>query len=97
MIIGLLTILPLSASACDGPCNPADCAAHKAEGGCSKGHDMASADKAEGAVLDPICGMKIEKTHAAAQVEHDGKTYYFCMEEEKNTFLKDPAKYIKNN
>jgi Cu+-exporting ATPase len=58
---------------------------------------MASADKAEGAVLDPICGMKIEKTHAAAQVEHDGKTYYFCMEEEKNTFLKDPAKYIKNN
>ena len=46
-------------------------------------------------VKDPVCGMEIEKSKAAAAAEYNGETYYFCMTGCKETFLKDPAKYVK--
>ena len=39
--------------------------------------------------------MKVKKEEAAATHEHDGKTYYFCMEGCKEKFVKDPEAYIQ--
>ena len=59
-----------------------------------KGH-MHSHDHAEDSAVDPVCGMKIKKADAKATYEHNGKTYYFCMEGCKEKFMKDPEKYAK--
>ena len=45
-------------------------------------------------VTDPVCGMVIEPTNAAAQTTYQGTTYYFCSQECKDTFDKNPQKYI---
>jgi YHS domain-containing protein len=42
-------------------------------------------------VTDPACGMTFPRTEAAACAEHDGKTYYFCVEACRDLFAKDPA------
>jgi P-type Cu+ transporter len=44
-------------------------------------------------VTDPVCGMEIDAEKAAAKVEYQGKTYYFCMEGCRDKFQADPAKY----
>ncbi len=46
-------------------------------------------------VVDPVCGMEVDKDKAAGSVEYQGETYYFCgaMCEEK--FEKDPEKYVE--
>ncbi len=43
---------------------------------------------------DPICGMKVDKTTKFTS-NFKGKTYYFCAENCKKTFDKDPEKYAK--
>ncbi|UCC41606.1 MAG: YHS domain-containing protein [Candidatus Aminicenantes bacterium] len=62
-----------------------------------KGHEghMLAGHHAEETVVDPVCGMKIKKSDAKATYEHNGETYYFCMEGCKNKFKKDPDKYAK--
>lgn len=45
--------------------------------------------------VDPTCGMKIKKSEAKINYEYEGKTYYFCSEECKEKFVKEPEKYIK--
>jgi YHS domain-containing protein len=42
--------------------------------------------------VDPVCGMEVE-TANAPKTTYAGKTYYFCSEEDKAKFLKDPARY----
>jgi Cu+-exporting ATPase len=42
---------------------------------------------------DPVCGMTVEPDSAAGQVEHEGRTYYFCSTRCQATFQADPAKY----
>ena len=44
-------------------------------------------------VTDPVCGMRIDPDDAAATVEHDGKTYYFCSEACRDAFIADPDAY----
>jgi len=44
-------------------------------------------------VIDPVCGMSIDPTTAAATVEHEGRTYYFCSKHCAAGFEADPAKY----
>jgi len=44
-------------------------------------------------VLDPVCGMVINKNHAVGQLEHDGRTYYFCVEECQKKFAEQPSRY----
>jgi YHS domain-containing protein len=48
----------------------------------------------EDTAVDPACGMEIKKSEAKATYEYNGKTYYFCMEECKEKFVKEPAKYV---
>ncbi|MCG9478720.1 MAG: YHS domain-containing protein [Actinomycetia bacterium] len=45
-------------------------------------------------VIDPVCGMKIDKSGAAATSEYKGRTYYFCAEGCKTQFEKFPEKYL---
>jgi len=42
---------------------------------------------------DPVCGMGVDPATAAANVEHDGTTYYFCSTRCATTFKADPHKY----
>jgi YHS domain-containing protein len=45
-------------------------------------------------VTDPVCGMHIEPQNAAAQTTYRDQTYYFCSQECKDKFDKEPQKYI---
>lgn len=44
-------------------------------------------------VQDPVCKMIIEKHEAKAFFEYKGKVYFFCSEECKEEFKKNPEKY----
>jgi YHS domain-containing protein len=46
-------------------------------------------------VKDPVCGMKIDPATAKGKIEHKGKTYYFCSDDCKAKFQKEPAKYAE--
>jgi len=43
---------------------------------------------------DPVCGMTVDPTRAAAQAEHGGETYYFCCAGCAAKFRAEPAKYL---
>ncbi len=43
--------------------------------------------------LDPVCGMKVDPSSAAATREHMGTTFYFCSDQCATTFDGDPHKY----
>jgi YHS domain-containing protein len=44
---------------------------------------------------DPVCGMTMKRSEAKATFDYSGKTYYFCSAGCKDTFVKDPEKYIQ--
>lgn len=44
-------------------------------------------------VKDPVCGMTIQRDHAAGTSEHQGKAFYFCSTGCKAKFDSEPAKY----
>ena len=46
------------------------------------------------AVIDPVCGMSIDPSTAAATTEHEGQTYYFCSHHCHKSFAEDPARYV---
>ena len=45
-------------------------------------------------MMDPVCKMSFEEYAATASAEHGGKTYGFCSEFCKKSFLKDPDKLL---
>ena len=45
--------------------------------------------------IDPVCGMSVDPEHAEYRSFQKGDTYYFCSAGCKETFDRDPAKYIK--
>jgi YHS domain-containing protein len=49
----------------------------------------------ESLVIDPVCGMRIAKAFAAAQAEHAGQTYYFCIDACRQKFENDPHRYTR--
>lgn len=44
---------------------------------------------------DPVCGMSVDEKSADATSSYKGKTYYFCSDECKKTFDKQPEVYAK--
>ena len=56
------------------------------------GKDMAPADAAAQAV-DPVCGLKVD-LGAAPRATHQGRTHYFCSEQHRDVFQKNPSKYL---
>jgi YHS domain-containing protein len=49
----------------------------------------------ENLVVDPVCGMRVNKAWAAARMEYRGETYYFCVEECRAKFAANPQLYLK--
>lgn len=43
--------------------------------------------------VDPVCGLKVDPA-TAPRATYEGRTYYFCSEQHRDLFLKDPAKYL---
>lgn len=46
-------------------------------------------------VKDPVCGMTIEESDAAATTEFEGRTYFFCTGACKEEFEQDPDRYAR--
>ena len=44
-------------------------------------------------VKDVVCGMEIDPKNAAAQMEHQGKTYHFCSSDCHDKFKAEPDNY----
>jgi Cu+-exporting ATPase len=44
----------------------------------------------ENPMVDPVCGMEVDRDTAAAAWEHDGNTYYFCSIGCFERFRSDP-------
>ena len=44
---------------------------------------------------DPVCGMDIDPKTAAGKSEYKGQTYYFCSDECRKKFEKEPKRYVK--
>lgn len=44
---------------------------------------------------DPVCGMELTSGDAVATVQHGGKTYYFCSDECRERFEKQPTVYTE--
>jgi Cu+-exporting ATPase len=78
---------PVQMSRCYG----ADAAAPAATG---HQHDHGSSHHHEPAVKDPVCGMRVDPTHATHRAEHDGETFYFCAQRCKEKFLAEPSRYL---
>jgi Cu+-exporting ATPase len=49
---------------------------------------------AENLVKDVVCGMEIDPNKAAARMEYQGKTYYFCSSACHDKFMAEPEKYV---
>ncbi|HVH88900.1 MAG TPA: heavy metal translocating P-type ATPase, partial [Terriglobales bacterium] len=45
-------------------------------------------------VLDPVCGMEVDPTRAAAKVEHKGQAFYFCNPHCAERFRESPEMYL---
>ena len=43
---------------------------------------------------DPVCGMEVEEGKICST--HEGKKYCFCSNVCKESFEKDPGKYVKS-
>ena len=56
-------------------------------------HEDRKENKAMTTVKDPVCGMEIDPTTAAASEEHEGTTYYFCSHNCRERFVADPEKF----
>jgi YHS domain-containing protein len=45
-------------------------------------------------VTDPVCGMRVNKAFAPAQMTYRGQTYYFCIAECQVRFAENPERYL---
>ena len=43
---------------------------------------------------DPVCNMEVNEKDAAATSTYNGKTYYFCAAGCRESFEKDPEKFV---
>ncbi len=55
---------------------------------------MSEAAMVSEAVLDPVCGMKVDPAKTAARVEHEGTSYFFCGKGCAAKFQADPEKFL---
>lgn len=43
--------------------------------------------------MDPVCGMSVSEQKTKFTSTHDGRAFYFCCADCKETFDKDPHRY----
>lgn len=46
--------------------------------------------------LDPVCKMEVNPMSAEAQSEYEGVTFYFCSHACKESFDREPLRYLDN-
>ncbi len=67
-------------------------AAHSStEGSCCSAKNPVAAD---GAVIDPVCGMTVDPTTTAHHATYQGTEYHFCSARCRERFVADPEKYL---
>jgi len=57
--------------------------------------DRGGEDFDEEAVTDPVCGMRISRSSAAAIAAHVGHPYYFCSTDCEAKFSENPTAYVQ--
>ncbi|HEX2717419.1 MAG TPA: multicopper oxidase domain-containing protein, partial [Gemmatimonadaceae bacterium] len=55
--------------------------------------EAAMQEETQGQVLDPVCGMTIDRADAAATREFEGETYFFCSTSCVKKFDAEPAAF----
>ena len=45
-------------------------------------------------LLDPVCGMTVERAHARHLAEHEGVIYAFCSLGCRTRFVKDASAFV---
>jgi xanthine dehydrogenase accessory factor len=45
-------------------------------------------------LLDPVCGMTVDRAHARHLAEHEGVVYAFCSMGCRTSFIKEPGAYV---
>ena len=45
-------------------------------------------------LVDPVCGMTVDRAHARHLAEHDGVVYAFCRMGCRTAFIREPAAYV---
>ena len=45
-------------------------------------------------LLDPVCGMTVDRAHARHLAEHDGLVYAFCSMGCRTSFIREPTAYV---
>lgn len=51
-------------------------------------------EEVQNMVIDPVCGMEIDESAAAATYVYNGETYYFCAPGCKQAFEQAPEKFL---
>jgi len=46
---------------------------------------------------DLVCGMNVDEKTAKYKSQYKGQTYYFCGSACRNSFEKNPEKYVKGS
>lgn len=88
-----LAVMKQQLSGCAALAAPAEAMDHSKIGHAMPGMATPAPAPAQEAI-DPVCGMTVDPK-SALQATHQGKTYYFCSEEDRQKFLKEPGKYVK--
>jgi YHS domain-containing protein len=44
---------------------------------------------------DPVCGMQVDEKTAKANSEHGGQSLYFCSDQCKQEFERNPDQYVR--
>jgi len=57
--------------------------------------DRGGDDFSDEAATDPVCGMRINRSSAAASDSYRGHPYFFCSRECQETFARDPKAYVE--
>jgi xanthine dehydrogenase accessory factor len=55
---------------------------------------LVAPEPAPATAVDPVCGMAVAAVSDAPQLEHDGRTVYFCCDGCRATFEQDPARFV---
>jgi len=46
---------------------------------------------------DPVCGMEVSRLTAVEEMDHQGKTYYFCSGNCRQAFEAEPENYLRRH
>ncbi len=80
-----------------GAAGHADFARHDHLGPTSAAGTHPTASETGGEAIDPVCGMTVPVTSLAVTADYEHRTYYFCGAGCRQTFVQDPAAYLKRD